>query len=245
MANIHEIAPDVYQITVYVPEIRLGFNHFLVKDDAPLLFHAGLRAMFPPLREAVARIIDPAKIRYVGFSHFESDECGGLNHWLEIAPAAEPVCGLVGALVSVNDFAIRPARALTRPEILETGKYKFRFIPTPHVPHGWDAGVIFEETRRTLFCSDLFHQWGEREPMTESSITDRARAALIESEAGPFAGYVPYTHHTGRVLEDLAGVQPRTLAVMHGSSYSGDCAPAIRELAQIMREVLGPKAAGA
>jgi flavorubredoxin len=114
--------------------------------------------MFPLLREAVARLIDISKIRYIGFSHFESDECGSLNHWLEIAGAAEPVCGLVGAMVSINDFALRPARALTGDDLLSTGHYCFRFIPTPHVPHGWDAGVLFEETQRTLFCSDLFHQ---------------------------------------------------------------------------------------
>jgi flavorubredoxin len=243
MAAIHEIAPDVFQITVYVPEIRLGFNHFLVKDDAPLLFHAGLRGMYPALREAVARVIDPATLRYIGFSHFESDECGALNHWLGSAPAAEPICGLVGALVSVNDFADRPARVLLPSDVLDTGKYKFRFIPTPHVPHGWDAGVMIEETERTLFCSDLFHQWEEREPLTQSSVTDRARAALVETQSGPFAGYVPYTHRTGRVIEELAEEQPCTLAIMHGSSYSGDGAAALRELSVIMRDVLGPAAA--
>jgi flavorubredoxin len=109
-------------------------------------------------------------MRHIGFSHFESDECGALNHWLEIAPRAEPVCGLVGALVSVNDFSIRPARPLTRDDTFTTGKYRFRFLPTPHVPHGWDAGVMLEETRGTLFCSDLFHQWGEREPLSTENI---------------------------------------------------------------------------
>src|SRR2546423_306246 len=129
MVNVAEVAPDVYRISIYVPEINLQFNHFLVKDDEPLLFHAGLRGMFPLVREAVARLIDPAAIRHIGFSHFESDECGALNHWLEIAPHAEPVCGLVGALVSVNDFSIRPARTLTRDDTFSTGKYRFRFLP--------------------------------------------------------------------------------------------------------------------
>jgi flavorubredoxin len=242
MSDIAEIADDIYRISVYVPQINLQFNHFLVRDDEPLLFHTGLRAMFPLVREAVAKIMDPSKIRHIGFSHFESDECGSLNQWLEIAPLAEPVCGLVGALVSVNDFAIRPARALTRDDAFSTGKYRFRFLPTPHVPHGWDAGVMFEESRRTLFCSDLFHQWGEREPLSAASIMDRCRDALLEAEAGPFANYVPYTHHTGRVLEELATRQPHMLATMHGSSYSGDCATALRELAGVMKEVLGPKA---
>lgn len=242
MASTVEIAPNVYRISVFVPEINLEFSHFLVRDDEPLLFHAGLRSMFPVLREEVSRLIDISKLKHIGFSHFESDECGGLNNWLELAPAAQPVCGLVGALVSVNDFSIRPARVLTREDSLSTGRYRFRFIPTPHVPHGWDAGVLFEESERTLFCSDLFHQWGHQKPTTADSILQRCREALLESEAGPFANYVPYTHHTGRVLETLAELEPKTLAAMHGSTYYGNGAQALRELADVMRDVLGPKA---
>jgi flavorubredoxin len=242
MTSITEIAPDVFRISIFVPEINLEFSHFLVRDDEPLLFHAGLRSMFPMLREAASRLMDVSKIRHIGFSHFESDECGGLNHWLEIAPESQPVCGLVGAMVSVNDFAVRPARVLTAEDLLPTGRYRFRFIPTPHVPHGWDAGLLFEETERTLYCSDLFHQWGHREPTTADSIMDRCKSALLETEAGPFANFVPYTRHTGRVLESLAQRGPKTLAAMHGSTYYGDGAQALRELASVMREVLGPEA---
>lgn len=242
MVSTTEIAADVYRISVFVPEINLEFSHFLVKDDEPLLFHAGLRRMFPLLREELSRLIDVSKIRHIGFSHFESDECGALNQWLELAPEAQPVCGLVGAMVSVNDFSIRPARVLTRDDILPTGRYRFRFLPTPHVPHGWDAGVLFEESEGTLFCSDLFHQWGHREPATTDSIIERCKDALLESEAGPFANYVPYTHHTGRVLTMLAEYKPRTLAAMHGSTYYGDGGQALRDLAVVMRDVLGPKA---
>jgi flavorubredoxin len=245
MFSIAEIAEDVYRICVYVPEIKLQFNHFLVRDDEPLLFHTGLRAMFPLVRDAVAQIIDPSSIRHIGFSHFESDECGALNQWLEIAPRAEPVCGLIGALVSVNDFSNRAARALTREETFNTGRYRFRFLPTPHVPHGWDAGVMFEETKRILFCSDLFHQWGVCDPLTSGDIVERARTALLESEAGPFANYVPYTHHTGRVLNELATYAPQTLATMHGSSFSGSCGQALCDLATVMAEVLGPSREGA
>lgn len=241
MTNVTEIAPDVYRIAVYVPDFNLQFNHFLVRDDEPLLFHTGLRGMFPLIREAVAHLIDPSKIRHIGFSHFESDECGALNYWLEIAPNAEPVCGLVGALVSVNDFSMKPARSLTRDDTFSTGKYRFRFLPTPHVPHGWDAGVLLEETQGTLFCSDLFHQWGDREALTRDSLIERCREALLEAEAGPFAGYVPYTHHTGRILEDVAQWKPQMLATMHGSSFEGDVPKALRELAIVMQEVLGPK----
>jgi flavorubredoxin len=242
MTSTTEIAADVFRISVFVPEINLEFSHFLVRDEEPLLFHAGLRSMFPVLREAVSRLIDVSKLRHIGFSHFESDECGALNHWLELADAAQPVCGLVGALVSVNDFALRPARVMTVDDVFSTGRYRFRFIPTPHVPHGWDAGVLFEESERTLFCSDLFHQWGHREPATSDSIMDRCKSALLESEAGPFANYMPYTHRTGRVLESLAQRGPKTLATMHGSTYYGDGAQALRELASVMREVLGPRA---
>lgn len=242
MASTTEIAKDVFRISVFVPEINLEFSHFLVRDDEPLLFHAGLRSMFPVLREQVSRLVDIPKIRHIGFSHFESDECGALNYWLEHAPAAQPVCGLVGALVSVNDFSIRPAHVLTRDDVLPTGQYSFRFIPTPHVPHGWDAGVLFEESERTLFCSDLFHQWGHREATTSDSIMERCKDALLQAEAGPFANYVPYTHHTGRVLETLAEYSPTTLAIMHGSTYYGDGTKALLDLATVMRDVLGPKA---
>jgi flavorubredoxin len=242
MISTTEIAPDIYRISVFVPDINLEFSHFLIRDEEPLLFHAGLRGMFPLLRQEVARLMDPAKLRHIGFSHFESDECGALNEWLQIAPSAEPVCGLVGAMVSVNDFAIRPARALTRDDTFSTGRYRFRFIPTPHVPHGWDAGVLFEETEKTLFCSDLFHQWGLHDPTTSSSIIERCRDTLIQTEQGPFANYVPYTHHTGRVLQALAGLEPATLATMHGSSYLGNGGQALSDLATVMRDVLGPRA---
>lgn len=242
MATITEIAVDVYRIAVFIPEINLEFSHFLVKDDEPLLFHAGLRNLFPVLREEISRLVDISKIRHIGFSHFESDECGGLNHWLELAPSAEPVCGLVGGIVNINDFGIRPARVLMADDLLQTGRYRFRFIPTPHVPHGWDAGVLFEESERILFCSDLFHQWGQQHPTTSDSIMERCKSALMEAEASPFANYTPYTHHTGRILESLAERKPKTLATMHGSTYYGDGAQALRELAGVMHDVLGPKA---
>jgi flavorubredoxin len=240
MAEITEIAPDMFRISVYAPQLGLSFNHFLIRDDEPLLFHAGFRAMFEELREAVARLLDPAAIRHIGFSHFESDECGALNRWLELAPEAKPLCGLVGALVNINDFAIRPARVLKGDEPLITGKRRFRLLQTPHLPHGWDAGVLFEETDKTLFCSDLLLQTGECAPLVNDSIVERARQALLEAEAGPFAHATPYTADTGRTLERLAAEGPRTLATMHGSSYSGDGARELRELAGVLREVLAP-----
>ena len=141
MSTITEIAPDLYRISIYVPEADLQFNHFVVRDDEPLLYHTGMRGMFPLVREAVARIIDPSHIRWIGFSHFEVDECGALNEWLRVAPSAQAVCSVVGALVNLNDFADRAPRGMASDEVLSTGKYRFRFRATPHLPHGWDAGV--------------------------------------------------------------------------------------------------------
>jgi len=235
---ITEIAPDVYRISTYVPEIDLQFNQFLVNDDEPLLFHTGQRAIFPSVRGAVAAVIDPSKIRWLGFSHFEADECGSLNEWLEVAPDAQPVCSMVGALVSVNDFASRPARAMSDGEVLSTGKYRFRLLHTPHVPHCWEAGLLFEEEHRTLFSSDLFHQNGDVEPLTESDVMGRVRKTLVDYQAGPFANYMPYTQHTGRTLHRLADLKPKTIAAMHGSAFAGDGGRALRDLAEVMREVL-------
>ena len=236
--NITEIAPDIYRLSLYMPEADLQFNQFLVKDDEPLLFHTGMRGIFPEVRAAVAQIIDPAQLRHIGFSHFEADECGALNEWLAIAPRSVPVCSFVGAEVSVNDFASRPARGLHDGETFSTGKYRFRFVQTPHLPHGWEAGFLFEETSRTLFSSDLFHQSGDVEPVTSESIIERVRQTMIDFNAGPLAGYQPYTRQTEQNLQKLIALEPATIAVMHGSSYTGDGARALRDLGIVMREVL-------
>ena len=239
MADIDEIARDVFRISIHVPQLDMQFNHFLVRDDEPLLFHAGLKSMFPALRDALTRLIDPTRLRYIAWSHFESDECGALNEWLRLAPQAEPVCTLVGKLVSVDDFAIRPARGMTADDVLTTGKYRYRFYRSPHIPHGWDAGVLFEETNRTLLCSDLFHHNGNVEPLTEADILGRVRVAIQQMEASPLANYIPYTQQTDGILQRLADLRPKTLAIMHGSSFTGDGERALRDLAVVMRETLG------
>ena len=238
MADITEIAPDIYRISVFWPEIDLQFNHFVVRDDEPLLFHTGLRRMFPEVKEGMAKLIDPAKLRWISWSHFESDECGALNDWLAIAPHAQPACCMVGALVNVNDFSSREARILTPQDVLATGKYRFRYYPTPQLPHGWDAGVLFEETRRTLFCSDLFHQNGNVEPLATASLMDRCQQVLSAYQTGPLANYVPFTANTETILKGLASLNAKTLAVMHGSSFAGDCGAAFHELAWVMKKVL-------
>ncbi len=236
MATVEEIAADVFRICEFVPEFNLQFNHFLVRDEEPLLFHAGMRSMFPALEEAVARLIDPAELRHVAWSHFEADECGALNDWLRRAPKAQPVCTMVGKLVSVDDFALRPALGLGGDDVLVTGRYRFRLIPTPHLPHGWDAGVLFEETRRTLFCSDLFHQFGEVVAVTEGDLLGPTRQAMAQMREGPLAGYMPYTTRTQTILRDLADLRPEMLAVMHGSSYRGEAATLLKELGGVIQD---------
>jgi flavorubredoxin len=240
--TVTEIAPDLYRISTFAPDYGIQFNQFLVKDDEPFLMHAGFRAMFGVTRDAVAALIDPATLRWIGFSHFESDECGALNDWLAIAPRAEAACSFVGAFVSVNDFAARPARGLEDNEVLDLGRKRLRFLATPHVPHSWDAGLFFEETARTLLCSDLFFQPGEPEPLTTGDIVGRAREAMIQGQAGPLAKDMPYTPYTDATFERLAALEPRTFAIMHGSSYSGDGGVALRELAGVVRDVLGRRA---
>ena len=241
MAAINEIGPDIFRVSVYVKEIDLQFNHFLVLDEEPLLFHSGLKGMFTEVREAVATVLEPSRIRWIGFSHFESDECGALNHWLEIASKAEPVGSQVGALVSVNDFAIRPARALNDGEVLETGKRRFRLCQTPHLPHGWDSALLFEETSGTLFCSDLFHQVGDVEPLTKSDVVGRSHEALKQYQAGILADYSPYTPYTDQHFARLAKLKPTRFAVMHGSSFEGNGERAVQDLGVVFRDVFGAK----
>jgi flavorubredoxin len=236
MTAIDEIAPDVFRLSIYVPELDMQFNHFLVRDEEPLLFHAGLKRMFPALQEAVAALIDPQALRHIAWSHFESDECGALNDWLQLAPQAEGVCTLIGKLVSVDDFAIRPVRGMTQADVLCTGRYRFRFCGTPHIPHGWDAGVLFEETRKTLFCSDLFHHFGDGPAVSTSDLIEPTRHAMQRLQQGPLAGYMPYTRQTEGVLRSLAELKPQTLAVMHGSSYRGPADRQLIDLAGVIRE---------
>jgi flavorubredoxin len=242
--RIDEVAPDLYRICLYVPEFNLQFNHFLVRDDEPLLFHTGMRGMFPAVREAVATLIDPTDLRWISWSHFEVDECGALNEWLAAAPKAIPVCGELGAMINIADFSNRPPRGLKPDEILETGRHRFRFVPTPHLPHGWDAGVLFEESDKVLLCSDLLHQLGDVEPVTSGDITDRYRQALEAYQQSPvLMDYVPFTENTKQQLAKLAALQPRTLAAMHGSTFVGDGAAALVASGEIIRQVSGTSTA--
>ncbi|GJL59669.1 MAG: hypothetical protein NPIRA03_25260 [Nitrospirales bacterium] len=183
--------------------------------------------------------MNPSTLRWISFSHFESNECGALNEWLAIAPHAEPVCGLIGVSVSVNDFAVRQARTLAHNQILETGQYRLPFRQTPHIPHNWEAGLLFEEVTCILLCSDLFSHEGDVEAVTVSDVVERTKRALIEGQNGTFANAYPYTPWTERILNGLADLQPKQLALMHGSAFVGDGEQALRDLAGTIREVLG------
>ncbi|MBH0178364.1 MAG: MBL fold metallo-hydrolase [Nitrospira sp.] len=240
MAHVTEIAPDLFRITTFVEPFNLQFSQFLVRDDEPLLFHTGPRVLFSEVKAAVASLIDLQTLRWIGFSHFESDECATVPEWQQLAPQSQAVCSLVGKLVSVDDcLALRPAKGMMDGEVLQTGAYRFRFLATPHVPHCWEAGLLFEETERTLLCSDLLHQEGDVEPMTESDVLDRCRQTLVEYQQGPLANYMPYCTLTDATLQRLAALQPKRLATMHGSVYVGDGSKALQDLAIIWREVLG------
>lgn len=238
-SNVTEVAPDVFRISTFHPDYQIQFNQYLIKDDEPFLMHTGFRRMFDLTRTAVARIMDPAKLRWFGFSHFEPDECGALNEWLQVAPAGQPVCSVVGSMVMLGDFADRPPRALNDGEVLETGRHRLRFLATPHVPHCWDAGLFFEETDRTLLCSDLFFHPGNPEPLTESDVVGRARDSIIEGMKSPLAKDMAYTPYTDQTLERLAELQPGTLALMHGSTFRGDGRSAILDLVGVIKETHG------
>jgi flavorubredoxin len=231
--NIHEIADGIYRInTSVVIEGGPGgfsFNQFLIDDDVPLLFHTGPRKMFPLVREAVASVLPVERLRYIGLSHVEADECGSLNEWLAVAPQSSPLCGKVAALVSIDDMADRPARALADGEILTLGKHAVRWFDTPHLPHAWESGFLMEEQTRTLLCGDLFTQGGAEQPaITESDI-------LGPSEASRHAmDYYSHTQNARAMLERLASAEPTTLACMHGSTWKGDAAELLRALADVL-----------
>jgi flavorubredoxin len=227
--NVHEIADGIYRINTPVTLPggvgHFSFNQYLVVDDAPLLFHAGLRQLFPVVREAVAALMPVENLAYVGFSHFEADECGALNSWLAAAPRAVPVCSQVAALVSVNDFADRAPRALSDGEELSLGRHRMRWFDTPHMPHGWDCGLIMDMSTRTFFCGDLFTQGGAGEvALTESDIFGPSEAFRAPMD------YYAHAPQTGTILESLAREAPTTLACMHGSAWRGDGAQLLRQL---------------
>jgi len=229
MPDVHEIAEGIYRIATFVAPANLTFNQFLIVDEKPLIFHTGQRMLFPQTIEAVRRLVDPATIRYISWSHWEADESGALNEFLQVAPEAEPVHGQLGVRTNVDDFAIRPARAVRDGEVLELGKRRLRFLVTPHVPHAWDAILAYEETTGLLLASDLFTQRGEHGAVTDHDMTEHTMRTYVEV-ADELAPYLVVSAHTARVFDRLEALKPSGLACMHGPAFTGDAAAALRNL---------------
>jgi flavorubredoxin len=226
--KVDEIAPHIYRLSTLVSEIGPGgftFNQFLLDDDEPLLFHTGHRSMFPSIRDAIAQITPVERLRWITFGHVESDECGSMNELLDVAPDAQVAHGALGCMVSLNEMANRLPRSLANGETIELGAMRVRHIDTPHVPHGWEARVLYEETTGTLLCGDLFSHFGDGAALTEDDIVG---PAVVAEDAFGATSLAPSTPTAIHQLADLA---PRTLAVMHGSSFTGDCAGALHALA--------------
>jgi flavorubredoxin len=229
--RVHEIADGIYRINtpIDIPggPGQFNFNQYLIVDEQPLLFHTGPRRLFPRVREAAAAVMLVERLRFVAFSHFEADECGALNEWLAVAPRSEPVCGRIAAMLSTNDVADRPARALADGEALDLGRHLLRWLDTPHVPHGWDCGLMMEERTRTLLCGDLFTQGGAGDvALTESDILEPSEAFRAPLD------YFAHAPASAATLARLAELRPATLACMHGSAYQGDGGALLRALAE-------------
>ena len=224
-----EIADGVYRFSTFVPDIAppLGFtfNQYLITAEEPLLFHTGPKRMFPQIAEAVSRILPLEDLRWISFGHVESDECGSMNEWLAAAPAATVAHGVTACMVSLNDLADRPPRALADGEVLDLGGRRVRWLDTPHVPHAWESGLIYEETDRTLFSGDLFTQCGDGPPLTDESIVEAAISTETMFKASSL------TPELGTTIRRLAKLGPSRLAVMHGSCFAGDCSTQLERLA--------------
>lgn len=225
--RVDEIGSGIYRIATPLSVVPGGFsfNQYLVVDDEPLLFHTGLRRMFPLVREAIGKVMPFERLRHVSFGHYEADECGALNDCLALAPQAAPLCGDIAAMVSVNDTADRPPRALQDGEVVTLGQHTVRWIAAPHLPHAWENGFLFEESTRTLFCGDLFTQPGaEHAPVTENDILESSEAFRARAD------YYSHTKNAPAMIERLAALRPTTLACMHGSAWRGDGAGLLRAL---------------
>jgi flavorubredoxin len=227
--SVHEIADGVYRLSTYLPDVSpAGFtmNQFLIDADEPLLFHCGLRGLFPLVSEAVSRVLPVERLRWITFGHVEADECGAMNQWLAAAPSSQVAHGELGCAISIADMADRPPRPLAEGEVLDIGGHRLRQISTPHVPHAWEAQVLFDESTGTLLCGDLFTRTGDGGALVHD--TDMVSPAL---EAEDMFHDTCLTPSTAPTMRSLAELNPRTLALMHGPSFAGDCAGALRDLA--------------
>jgi flavorubredoxin len=227
--NVHEIAEGVFRLSTTIAEVAPGgftFNQYLLAGEEPLLFHTGARQLFPLVSEAVGKVVDVERLRWISFGHVESDESGAMNEWLAAAPSSEVLFNGLGVMVSLNDLADRPP-VIADPEAgRDIGGHVVRTIATPHVPHGWEAQVMFDETTRTLFCGDLFTQTGEGPALVHDA--DLIQPAL---DAEDLFGATALTPATATTIRQLADLEPRTLALMHGPAFAGGCRQALLDLA--------------
>ncbi len=216
MKTVHdEVADGIHRFATFIPDAGIPFCQFLIEADEPLLFHTGQRQLFPMVKDAVSRVIDPATLRWIAFGHFEADECGSMNQWMATAPQAEVAHGGLGVMVSLEDQADRPPRGLADGEVLDLGGKRVRHIDTPHVPHGWDARVLYEETTGTLFCGDLFTATGEAPATSDDDLVGPAAAAE------DIFGATAITPNTAPTIRRLADLEPQRLALMHGPTFVG------------------------
>lgn len=237
MSRITEIAPDIFQLTTYVAAADLQFNQFLIRDDEPLLYHTGQNSLFGEVSAAVASLVDLDTLRWIGFSHFEADECGSLNRWLDAAPHATPLAGIVAAATCINDFATRKPRVLEDNATFTTGRHALRFLATPYVPHNWESSLLFDATQRVLFSSDVLLQHGNPPPVADG-IVERALGDFTAGQRGPFHDAIPWTTHTAETFARLAALDPHAIAIMHGASLAGDGAAALRSFSAALGGLL-------
>ncbi|HEY6441421.1 MAG TPA: MBL fold metallo-hydrolase [Acetobacteraceae bacterium] len=227
--KIDEIADGIYRLSSYASQVAppagLTYNVFLILGDEPLLFHTGKRGMFPYVSAAIARVLPPERLRWIAFGHYESDECGAMNEFLAAAPLAEIAHGQTACRVTLNDMADRAPRTLADGEVIDLGGKRLRYLDTPHIPHGWEAGVLYEESTGTLLCGDLFTQLGDPPALTSDDIVGPAVAA---EDLFRFSSLHP---STGRTTRRLATLAPRMLALMHGPAFAGDCQASLEALA--------------
>jgi flavorubredoxin len=223
--RIEEVGAGIYQLTTHVDEMNFSFNQYLVTGTEPLLFHTGPRQMFPLVSEAVSRVMPVDQLRWISFGHVEADECGSMNEWLAVAPQATVAQSMTGVMVSLNDLADRTPRGLADGEVLDIGGHRMRWIDTPHVPHAWEAGLMYDETTRTLFCGDLFTQTGAYAPASNDDLVGPAAAAEDIFRATALA---PGSNAT---LHRLADLDIAAMALMHGPTFGGDCRAALLDLA--------------
>ncbi len=239
--TVHEIAEGIYRISTAVPEIPGGFtfNQFLIDDEQPLLFHTGGRGLFPMVREAVARVMPVEQLRYISFSHVESDECGALNQFLAVAPNAVPLCSRVAAMVSITDLADRAPRAMGDGETLSLGRHEVQWVDAPHIPHGWETGYLFDRTTKTLFSGDIFTLGGaDNPPVIESDLVEPADAFRLGFSSGTgFPDSWAHIHDGGPVFDRLAALGATTIANMHGSSWRGAAERSGQMLVEFARRV--------